>query len=254
MDGGSQGKVLKLGRFLVDFEFNPDGEISILFHGDYLERVVLSFHDHSEIPADHEKIARAMDSSGAGMLKIAVICGDTSDLLRLLNLRAVLSKPAVLIGMRVHGRLSRFLYKKFGSPFTFAVEDEKAFSGAGLPTLKELRDFGLESAAEPKPLEVLGGSHIVNSSGIKVYNSLFREKGMEFIYLPIPTKNLDETLELAEKLGFLGLSVTMPHKETALKKCAETNLQAEKIGAVNTLVLKENGWYGTNTDAEEDGG
>ncbi|MBM4388850.1 MAG: type I 3-dehydroquinate dehydratase, partial [Deltaproteobacteria bacterium] len=241
-------KIAEETKALIDVEYRPDGDARSLFDGDVLRRTVLSFHDFSGVPARLEEIAREMDSSGAGLLKIAVKCEDTSDLLRLFNLKAFLRRPALLIGMGIHGRLSRFLYKRFGSPFTFAVEDENAFGGAGLLTLKEIRDFGLGRNSELEPLGVIGGDHVVNSSGVKVYNRLFRDKGLDFIYLPLPAKDFDGALELAEKLGFQGLSVTMPHKEAALKKCAEASVQAEKTGAVNTLARRNHGWYGENTD------
>ena len=46
-----------------------------------------------------------------------------------------------------------------------------------------------------------------------------------------------------------GMNVTIPYKKAVISYCAELSPAAERIGSVNTLVRRENGWYGDNTDA-----
>lgn len=45
-----------------------------------------------------------------------------------------------------------------------------------------------------------------------------------------------------------GINVTIPYKETVLKHCVWLSETARKIGCVNTLLKKEDGWHGYNTD------
>ncbi|MDG4824445.1 shikimate dehydrogenase [Asanoa sp. WMMD1127] len=47
-----------------------------------------------------------------------------------------------------------------------------------------------------------------------------------------------------------GLSLTMPLKEVALKVATEVAPLAATVGAANTLVRRDAGWYATNTDVE----
>ncbi|MDH5772528.1 MAG: shikimate dehydrogenase, partial [Rhodospirillaceae bacterium] len=48
---------------------------------------------------------------------------------------------------------------------------------------------------------------------------------------------------------FVGANITVPHKEAALKIVDETDEMAARIGAVNTIVVKDNGkLFGLNTD------
>lgn len=50
--------------------------------------------------------------------------------------------------------------------------------------------------------------------------------------------------------GFAGCNLTIPHKEAALSIVDEASELAHRIGAVNTVMVRENGsLYGTNTDA-----
>lgn len=52
---------------------------------------------------------------------------------------------------------------------------------------------------------------------------------------------------LAER-GFIGVNVTVPFKKKAHDAAAQLDPLAQLSGAVNTLVRKENGWHGYNTD------
>jgi len=55
-------------------------------------------------------------------------------------------------------------------------------------------------------------------------------------------------LRSLHSLGFLGLNVTIPHKEEAYRHAVRRSAEAEAIGAVNVLVMSEEGWEGHNTD------
>lgn len=45
-----------------------------------------------------------------------------------------------------------------------------------------------------------------------------------------------------------GMNVTIPYKKDVIPYCSHLSDAAKKIGSVNTLVLKEDGWHGHNTD------
>ena len=45
-----------------------------------------------------------------------------------------------------------------------------------------------------------------------------------------------------------GMNVTVPYKKTVVPYCAELSLRARRAGCVNTLIRRDTGWYGDNTD------
>jgi len=49
--------------------------------------------------------------------------------------------------------------------------------------------------------------------------------------------------------GYVGLNVTLPHKEAVMALCDNLSDAARAIGAVNTMVFANNKIYGDNTDA-----
>lgn len=58
----------------------------------------------------------------------------------------------------------------------------------------------------------------------------------------------DELGDFLEKGDFAGLNVTVPYKKAVIPFCSELSDRARKIGSVNTLVRRNGGLYGDNTD------
>lgn len=70
-------------------------------------------------------------------------------------------------------------------------------------------------------------------------------------YLPLSVAppDLESALRSLPALGFRGCNLTIPHKETALDIVDETTATARRIGAVNTIVVGEDGHLiGDNSD------
>jgi shikimate dehydrogenase len=83
---------------------------------------------------------------------------------------------------------------------------------------------------------------------------IFAEKaGIEYAHLKIniPSKDrLHDSLVMLKDLGFCGINVTLPYKLDVKKELDEISVEANKIGAVNTVVFKKNKMIGYNTDAK----
>ncbi len=77
--------------------------------------------------------------------------------------------------------------------------------------------------------------------------------GIDGAYVPLPVRpeHFEQALRLLPAMGFAGANVTLPHKEAALKTVDESSALARRVGAVNTVVVRDDGsLYGDNTDAE----
>ncbi len=71
-------------------------------------------------------------------------------------------------------------------------------------------------------------------------------------YLPLAVapEHFAQTLRMLALLGFRGVNVTLPHKEAALDAVDVADPLARRIGAVNTITIRDDGSLeGTNTDA-----
>ncbi len=71
-----------------------------------------------------------------------------------------------------------------------------------------------------------------------------------YVPLLVSPDTLEISLKLLPQLGFKGFNITLPHKESLLHIVDEMDETTAMIGAINTVVVKENGQlFGTNTDA-----
>ena len=76
--------------------------------------------------------------------------------------------------------------------------------------------------------------------------------GIDGAYVPlvVAPEHFDQALRILPRLGFVGANVTVPHKEAALEAVDDADELAQRIGAVNTVVVREDGsLHGSNTDA-----
>lgn len=96
------------------------------------------------------------------------------------------------------------------------------------------------------------GWPIAHSRSPMLHGYWLAEYAIDGAYLPFPVSpdDLEASLRALPKLGIAGCNLTVPHKEAALEICDRVNDVAQRIGAVNTVVVEQDGSLsGSNTDA-----
>ncbi|MFN3911407.1 shikimate dehydrogenase [Hyphomonas sp.] len=96
------------------------------------------------------------------------------------------------------------------------------------------------------------GDPVAHSMSPYIHNHWLRENEIDAVYAALEVKagELETALASLRAHGAIGLNVTLPHKETALKLAASAGDTARRIGAANTLVRTPDGeWRAENTDA-----
>ena len=96
------------------------------------------------------------------------------------------------------------------------------------------------------------GDPIAHSLSPLIHNGWYRDYGIGATYeaLRVAEGNLSSALKTLADRGVKGLNVTLPHKQEALALSAHGSVRAEKIGAANTISLKDDRvWVADNTDA-----
>ncbi len=92
------------------------------------------------------------------------------------------------------------------------------------------------------------GRPVSHSLSPVMMNRAFKVTGLPCRYLAMEITDPAEDLEILARVGFEGLSVTVPYKETVMELVSSMDEDAEKIGAINTLKRVEGKWQGRNTD------
>ncbi|MFO7607455.1 MAG: shikimate dehydrogenase [Desulfurivibrionaceae bacterium] len=98
--------------------------------------------------------------------------------------------------------------------------------------------------------EVYGimGWPVAHSLSPAIQNRAFRELGLNKVYVPFPAEDVEAALDGFRALNIRGVSVTIPHKQAVIPFLDSIDPVAARIGAVNTLVIKDGRIDGSNTD------
>lgn len=101
------------------------------------------------------------------------------------------------------------------------------------------------------PLAGVVGSPIAHSKSPRLHGHWLKRYLLPGHYVPmdIAHGDLADALAMLPKLGFVGLNVTIPHKETVLGLADHVSDRASLIGAANTLIFQKDGKiHADNTD------
>lgn len=97
----------------------------------------------------------------------------------------------------------------------------------------------------------VAGWPIKHSRSPRIHNYWLRKYAIDGVYVPfaIDPDGAHDAFRSIPKLGLAGMNVTVPHKETAYRAMDEVDRWAQRLKAVNTIVLRDGALYGANTDA-----
>lgn len=239
----------------VDLEADTDtAALRYWFLEHDVARVILSQHDFKTRPAHLTKTFLEMQQSPAAVAKLAWQARSIRDNIEAFELMRAGPKPTIAICMGEAGALSRLLAKKFGAFLTFASLDDSSATAPGQLTIAELKNTFRWDAIKPST-KVYGvvGSPVGHSMSPAIHNAGFDAIGFDGVYVPMLVqpgyesfKAFMETFRAFKPLDLRGLSITIPHKENALRYARESgdfeiDPLAARIGAVNTFGLGEDG-------------
>ena len=209
-------------------------------------KILLSYHDFERTPPLPRRLLHAR-SGEADAIKIAARARTISDSLRLLRL-AHNSKDIVSVPMGEVGLPARLLALRDGSALAYAPVAEATAPGQiGLREFKHL--YRADTITSKTEIYGVAGNPIGHSLSPLLHNTGFIAAKRNAVFLPFLVERLKEFLDVISEFGLRGLSVTLPHKQAIMKYLSDCEPMAEKIGAVNTIIVGKNGKLsGSNTD------
>ena len=209
-------------------------------------RLLVSFHDFKRTPANLTGIRSRLLATGADAVKIATECRSIADSVRVLNL-ARGRRNVIVVAMGEAGLPARVLALREGSALAYASAGPA--TAPGQLSLKEMKTLYRADRLDGRT-KIYGviGNPVAHSLSPLLHNTGFAERGMNAVYLPFLVFDLRDFLAAIKPLGIVGFSVTLPHKRNILRHLDECEAFAEKIGAVNTVIVKVGKLHGSNTD------
>ncbi len=257
-------KLLESHEHYADVE--PDVALGLMqagrdFPAPDWNRIICSHHDFAGVPAELEKIYERMAQTPARILKIAVRADDVTDclpVLRLLERARREGREMIAVAMGEAGMLTRILAPSRGAFLTYGALDEEQATAPGQIKAIELRDlYRVHRLNHQTEIMGLVGHPVGHTFSPRIHNAAFAARGMNAVYIPFEVRQPDDflrrmvdprTRELEWNLR--GLSVTAPHKQAVMQHLDWIEPSAQEIGAVNTIVIKDQTLLGYNTDAE----
>ena len=211
--------------------------------------VVLSAHYFGTVPQDLPQRAAAMHSAGAEVVKIAVEARALGDVLPLFALadapRIDSDSDHVLIAMGNAGAPSRILAGRLGNRWTYAGD---GVAPGQLSAARLLREFNFRRIGPNSALYGVVGNPIAHSKSPVMHNAGFAELGLDAVYVPLEAASAEDFVHFARAVNLSGASITAPFKVDLMSHVDEVDRLAERVGAINTIVVRDGRWIGRNTD------
>lgn len=103
---------------------------------------------------------------------------------------------------------------------------------------------------QPEDRFAVLGYPIAHSLSPGLQNAALKNALLPYRYISLEVKpeELGATLKLLSQRGFLGLNITIPHKQAVLTHLDEISDHARFLGAVNTISIRNQQLIGCNTD------
>jgi 3-dehydroquinate dehydratase/shikimate dehydrogenase len=251
----------------VDFEYenfrvkkNQDAILSALSKSK--TRLILSKHNFAGKLDNLDKLYKDIKKAFPSAIpKLVYTVNHTNDCFEAFDLLHTYPPPggpgrnskedSIVLCMGEAGLISRIIAKKLGGLITYASLNEKSATAAGQITLEQMKKlYRWDKIDADTELYGIIGSPVAHSLSPLIHNSSFEKMGLNKLYLPLlvdgGSKEFNQFMENILKrdwLNFKGFSITIPHKENALKfvkdKGGFVEPLADKIGAANTILIDE---------------
>jgi 3-dehydroquinate dehydratase/shikimate dehydrogenase len=217
-------------------------------------RIIRSYHNIRGGDENLVERIRGLSRVGDELVKVAVTARSTDDVLRVYRAaRETADLDKILICMGHYGVSTRILAAHMGSYLTYTTalgEPDVPPAAPGQFDPRELAEFYRfrNITAKTKVFGVVG--HPLKATASPgFFNTIFGIENTDAVYVPFPADSIHSFIQLAEEIGVMGVSVTVPYKEEVLPYLAQKSGDVLAIDACNTLIRDSRGWIGANTDA-----
>jgi 3-dehydroquinate dehydratase/shikimate dehydrogenase len=225
-------------------------------------RLILSAHNFETKFPDISKLHRdILDVYPEAIPKLVYTANHINDCFEAFDLMHETSGDRIVFCMGEAGLISRIIAKKLNSFITFASIDDQSATAPGQLTIEQFKQLYhyVDIKTDTELFGVIANP-VGHSLSPAIHNTCFGEKQMNKLYLPLLVEGGKQEFDsflhnVIERkwLNFAGFSVTIPHKQSALEFARANGgfvePLAEKIGAVNTLIIDTDGKLSAyNTD------
>ena len=243
--GGNQKiliKAIKSGAKHIDMDINEIDKDVLNFAKNKKCKIILSYHNFENTPSIKRliEISKQLNEQ-ADIVKIITTSKTEKNNNIILSLYEKLDFPLIAFSMGKIGMQTRIdcLAHMHYALWTYCSVNEKKTATS---------QISLEQAKRTKLYCVIGNP-ISHSLSPIMHNENFKSLRMNARYVCVCVRNLKKYIKTLVLRGISGVNVTIPFKVEAMKYLDEIDDMAKKIGAINTIAIKNKKLIGYNTDA-----
>ena len=223
--------------------------------------IIISHHVRANGTEQLREVFKTMQQIEADIYKLVYWADHLNDNLITLQLLEEARKEGVrcvIHAMGEAGQPSRLLGAIRGNNWSYVSLAESAPTAEGQISLDIAQEiYGLNEKSQDTCIIGLLGYPLAQSRGWQFHNRLIQfvkkhpeiygEKIQDFIYINFPEEDFDQFWP--QWAGIIdGLSVTIPHKKSVVDRLDFASPTVEKSGVCNTILKRNNFWWGFNTD------
>lgn len=213
--------------------------------------LLISSHDFKGTKKIEETFER-MKSFNADFYKVVTTATNLRDNVTMMKFLQKTSDHHFMVGlcMGEQGIISRVLGVRAGSVFTFGAATAGEETGPGQVTMRTLRDvFRIENVDAVTKVYGVAGDPVNHSLSPHTMNTGFRRENVHAVFLPLPSRGIDDLLACLREIPLHGIAVTMPYKQQIVEHLDNSDVVTQQTGACNTVIRSQEGkLYGFNTD------
>jgi 3-dehydroquinate dehydratase/shikimate dehydrogenase len=155
--------------------------------------------------------------------------------------------PHVLVAMGDAGVPTRILSARLRNHWTYAGA---AVAPGQIGADRLVRDFRIRRVKADAAVYGVVGQPVMHSLSPPMHNAGFAALGLNAVYLPLQAASAVDFLAFARAIGVRGVSITAPYKVALMSAVEAIDPVARRVGAINTIVVRDGKWIGANTDVE----
>lgn len=225
------------------------------------DKVISSHHDFLGVPSNLIELYEQMTKTSAAVIKVAVHAEDAVDCLPIFDLldRAQTDgREMIAIAMGQAGIMTRILGPSRGSFLTYGSLDDDNTTAPGQVNARDLREiYRIDRIDRETEIFGLIGDPVGHSLSPRIHNASFAASDLNGVFIPFQVRDVIQFIRRMAHpksreidWNLRGLSVTAPHKSRVMDCLDWIEPAAKDIGAVNTIVARDDQLFGYNTDAK----
>lgn len=217
-------------------------------------KLIRSCHDLSGTPKDLDQLLRSLVHASFDGFKLVTTAKDAVDGARLMawaKPHLAKHKNLTVFAMGAPGQFTRILSPILGAHLSYAAVTQHLMAATGGLSISEAAElYRLKKLNDASRVYALLGHPVDHSVGHLVHNGIYREQGLNAVYLKIDVEplHLPDLMRYARELPFHGFSVTAPLKTDVVHLLKDVSPDCKPIGSVNTVTRERTDFLGFNTD------